>query len=80
MCSPGQILERWKGCCEPNPAKNRLQWQSTKSGGDIQATTKVVDSRSLKSSPPERTVEIPVFVCRNAGRRGQRDAMMTGIL
>jgi hypothetical protein len=27
--------------------------QMNESGGDIQATTKVVDSRSLKSSPPE---------------------------
>jgi hypothetical protein len=33
-----------------------------KTGGDIQATTKVVDSRSLKSSPPEQAPRMIVSV------------------
>jgi hypothetical protein len=48
----------------PHQEHKTLQKQGkpTESGGDIQATTKVVDSRSLKSSPPEISGGILCFL------------------
>jgi hypothetical protein len=39
----------------PNARPSSISWETfaiSRTGGDIQATTKVVDCRSLKSSPP----------------------------